>query len=226
MKVRIYNTILNPNIWIDENTINPEIRAALLKIANDFYTDLELKAPIVDVLLLGSSANYNWSDKSDIDLHIVVDFNKISPDIEIVKKFVDFARSKWNSNHNIKIKGHNIEVYIQDASINHRSTGIFSLLKNAWVKKPNKLIIKLDNNLIQNKFTQYVYKINDAVKSNNIDKLKNVSKDIYDMREVGLSTYGEFSTENIVFKLLRSKNYIELIKNKIRDIYDNQMSIK
>lgn len=67
MKARIYNDTLNPNIWNADKSIKPEIRDALLKIAQDFYIESELPAPIEDVYILGSAANYNWGPSSDVD---------------------------------------------------------------------------------------------------------------------------------------------------------------
>jgi hypothetical protein len=46
------------------------------------------------------------------------------------------------------------------------------------------------------------------------------------MREAGLDMAGEFSTENIVFKLLRNNNYIDNLKNSTRKVYDIQHTMK
>ena len=51
MKIRIYNNTLNPAFWNSDNTLKPEIREALLKIAQDFYEDTELTAPIEDIYM-------------------------------------------------------------------------------------------------------------------------------------------------------------------------------
>ena len=83
MKFRIYNNTLNPDLWQDSNTLKPEVRESLLKTAQDFYKDTELTAPIEDIYMLGSSANYNWSPTSDIDLHVVIDFKKINRDVDL-----------------------------------------------------------------------------------------------------------------------------------------------
>jgi predicted nucleotidyltransferase len=227
MKVRIYNETLNPALWdLTTNTLKQEIRNTLLKIAYDFYKDVELSAPIEDVYLLGSGANYNWTETSDVDLHVLINFKKINPDVDLDKKLVDSIKSNWNKNHNITIKNHKVELYIQDITEKNRAMGVYSVLKNHWIKAPDKLNIQLDNALIQQKYSAAVLQIKDAIDSKDIEKIKAVSKSIYDMREVGLSKIGEFSVENIVFKLLRNKNYIDLIKNTTRSLYDASVSIK
>ena len=69
---------LNPVLW-DNNSLRKEVRLKLLKIARHFA--LYLNVPVLhlkDVTLSGSSAGYNYSDYSDIDLHLVV--NKLEND--------------------------------------------------------------------------------------------------------------------------------------------------
>lgn len=226
MKARIYNDTLNPNIWNPDNTIKPEVRDALLKVAQDFYAESELTAPIQDIYMLGSAANYNWGPSSDIDVHVLIDFNKLSMERDLVKKMVDSIKANWNKNHNIQIKAHRVELYIQDITEANRAMGIYSILNNRWVKFPQKLTLNLDKNLIQKKYTDMVLQIKNAIKSNNLEDLKRVLKSVYDMRESGLSKGGEFSSENIVFKLLRTRNHLDNLKNAVNKVYDAKLSLK
>jgi hypothetical protein len=46
------------------------------------------------------------------------------------------------------------------------------------------------------------------------------------MRESGLSKGGEFSSENIVFKLLRTRNHLDNLKNAVNKVYDAKLSLK
>jgi predicted nucleotidyltransferase len=226
MKIRIYNNTLNPDLWQDSNTLKPEVRESLLKTAQDFYKDTELTAPIEDIYMLGSSANYNWSPTSDIDLHVVIDFKKINRDVDLTKQLVDALKSNWNKNHNVTIKGRRMEVYIQDINEKNRSTGVYSVLNNKWVLMPQKIRVVLDNKLIQQKYTNLALQIKLAIKEQNLDKLKNILKMLYNMREAGLSKSGEYSVENIVFKTLRSRGFIDLLKNTVNKLYDSQVSVK
>ena len=119
---------LNPKLWTDFE-INEEVKEDLLKIASDFYSSTDLNADVKDIVLTGSLANYNWSEKySDYDLHILINFKDVDDNVVLVKKFVDSAKNIWNKDHDIRIKGYEVEVYIQDISEPHKSTGIFSLL--------------------------------------------------------------------------------------------------
>ncbi len=224
MNVRIYNDTLNPNIW-DNLKLKPEIKEKLLQIGKDFYADTETDAPLKDVLFVGSLANYNWSDTSDFDVHVVIDFKDVDENVELVEKLVNALKSKQNDEHDIHLKGHNVEVYIQDVTKENRSTGVYSLMQDKWLSEPQKENIEIDKEKIQEKYNDFVRKINSALKSQDIDKLKSIIKDVYDMRQSGLDKSGELSTENLVFKILRNRNYIEKLKQEIINLYDKKQSL-
>jgi predicted nucleotidyltransferase len=224
MKVRIYNDTLNPNIW-DNLELKPEIKEKLLQIGKDFYADTETDAPLKDVLFVGSLANYNWSDTSDFDVHVVIDFKDVDENVELVEKLVNALKSKWNDEHDIHVKQHNVEVYIQDVTKENRSTGVYSLMQDKWLSEPQKENIEIDKEKIQEKYNDFVRKINSALKAQDIDKLKSIVKDVYDMRQAGLNKSGELSTENLVFKILRNRNYIEKLKQEIINLYDKKQSL-
>ena len=106
---------LNRQIWQRGNTLDPAVSERLLKIAKDFYEKLDLPAPILDITFTGSMANYNWTNLSDIDLHIVINYSDVNEDIDLVKNYLMEAKSNWNRNHDIQIKGHEVEIYVQDS---------------------------------------------------------------------------------------------------------------
>jgi hypothetical protein len=223
--MRVYNSILNPDIWANENEIHSEIRIKLLQVANNFYKNTELTVPIKDILLLGSNANYNWTPSSDLDTHIVIDFKLLNMSPEAAKEFTNLLKYKWNEEHDIHIKSYNVEMYIQDADAKNASTGVYSILNNAWIKKPVKENVVLDKELIKKKYQDSVAKIQNAIKEQNLNAMKTILKDIYDFRQAGLDRAGEFSTENVVFKLLRNKNYLDTLRTEINKLYDKQVSL-
>ena len=223
-KHRIYNSILNPAIWATEDDIKPDVLNMLLKVANTFYKDTELTVPLEDIYFLGSTAGYNWTQTSDIDLHLVVDFSKIGDDEELVKNYVDGLKSKWNQSHDIKIGNHPVEVYIQDKSEINNSQSVYSLMKSTWVKKPKHEDIKVDKDAIKKKYKQLVQSINVAIQQQDINKIKKLTKRIYDMRQAGLDKSGEFSSENLAFKLLRSTGYINKLRDTVTQLTDKELS--
>lgn len=221
---------LNPKIW-DDFEINQEVREQLIQIAQDFYEGTDLNADVKDIILTGSLANYNWSDKySDYDLHILIDFTEVNHDTDLVKKYVDSAKNVWNGLHDIKIKGYEVEVYIQDIEEPHKSTGVFSLMSNKWNVRPSKVEFEPDEEDIKEKAKSVMMMVDDLEEQVDEDKhdkfeekLSRVWDKIKNYRKSGLeSEGGEFSTGNLVFKLLRRSGYIGKILKLRRQSYDNQ----
>lgn len=221
---------LNPKIW-DDFKIDDEVREDLLKIAEDFYGSTDLEADVEDIVLTGSLANYNWSEKySDYDLHILIDFTKVNDAIELVKKYVDSAKSVWNKEHDIKIKGYEVEVYIQDISEPHKSTGVFSLLNNKWNVKPEEFDFEPDEDMIAEKGKSVMMMVDELEEEVDedkydafIEKVQKVWEKVKNYRKSGLeSEGGELSMGNLVFKFLRRNGYVGKIIDLKRKSYDNQ----
>ena len=137
---------LNPKVWDGDQKLRPEIRKNLLKITNDYIEGLEIEnLDIEDVTFTGSLANYNWSQYSDVDLHILIDYNDIPVDESLVQDFLKSKSTAWNQNHDIKIYGYDVELYVQDINEEHVSTGVYSILKNEWLITPEKKIITVND---------------------------------------------------------------------------------
>ena len=136
---------LEPKFWSD-NRLNPKISKRLAKITQEFIDGLDFPVPInvEDIVLTGSLANYNWSKYSDVDLHIIVDFSKIDFNRKLVKRLFDEARMRWNDLHAITVYGHEVEIYVEDTIEVHKSSGIYSIANDEWVKEPTPGQIDFD----------------------------------------------------------------------------------
>lgn len=226
---------LNPIVWEDEK-LKPEIREELMSLADDIFASLELEdIEYEDVQFTGSLANYNWSKYADVDLHILVDYTLINPDVVLVEKYLDEFKKNWNKSHNILIYGFDLEIYVQNTKGHAVSTGVYSVLNDTWVKKPNQFKQEIDKEALESKSISYMEEVDDleeliADKGVNLDgfnaRLKKVWKKIKNGRQAGLETDGELSTENLVFKLLRRNGYIEKIIDLKAAAYDMQHTIK
>lgn len=229
------NDTLQPDIWGDDEKINPEIREVLVKIAQDYWESLYCEdvvcknIPILDIILTGSLANYNWSKYSDVDLHIIFDINKLGPNKEFIKELLDVKTRKWNSDHDITIKGFEVELYLQPHDIKHFATGVYSVMNDEWNIEPKKEVVSLDKETIRKKYKEFVKQVNDIEKDkdnqsviNRIEKLKDKIKK---MRKAGLETGGEYSVENIVFKLLRRNDIMEKLGDLSTNAYDDEYTI-
>jgi predicted nucleotidyltransferase len=226
------NKILNPKVWESEDTINSEIRETLIKIAKSYYDSLSLNVPITDIVLTGSLANYNWSKYSDFDIHIVIDMNKFGDKKDLVKDLLGAKTRSWNDNHDIKIKDYDVELYIQDKNEEHHSTGVYSLMDEKWVLKPEKTAPKINKNSVREKYKKIVDTLNDIKKqykkgneetvTTRLGKLKDRIKK---MRQSVLESGGEFSAENIAFKLLRRNEIMTQIGDLMDKAFDKSMSL-
>ena len=58
----------------DKYKMREDIRKKLLEVSDDFIETFGVEFFIHDIVLTGSLANYNWSQYSDVDLHILIDF--------------------------------------------------------------------------------------------------------------------------------------------------------
>ena len=221
---------LNPKVWTDY-TIDEDIRKELAKIAEDYFESIELgEVKLKDIMLTGSNCNFNWSKYSDFDLHLVMDFSEINDDVELVKKYLDAAGKVWNSQHDITIKGYDVEIYSQDISEEHTSSGEYSLMNDEWIKKPSKQDFTPDEDLIRKKSKLLMEAIDEMEEDLEkgieyeelMTKLKKIWKKIKEGRKAGLEKEGEFSIENLVFKLLRRNDYITKLLSIKKIAYDTQ----
>lgn len=200
-----------------------EIKKRLLEISNDFVDSFGVEFFIHDVVLTGSLANYNWSQYSDVDLHILIDFEESKYEVKILKEFFDAKKNVWNEKHNIKIKGYDVEVYVQDVTEEHISSGVYSILHNNWVIEPKKETPNIDDRKILEKGEEFAKKIDSLIKTQDestMSKLEDLRKKIKEFRQSGLESGGEYSYENLTFKLLRRNGYIQKLlqlKNKLKD---------
>ena len=224
---------LEPRIWKDKK-LKRQVKKHLMKIANDFIEGLPAPVKIKDVTLTGSLANYNWSNYSDVDLHIIVDFLSVDENTTLVKSFFDNARMRWNNTHDIRIRGYDVEIYVENVNEGHRSSGVYSIMNDEWIKEPKKFNATIDFNAARRKADDIEFQVNitdnliivgkykQALK--NVERLK---RKIKNLRRAGLeSPKQEFSIENIAFKILRRNGILDLLQQLKTQAYDNMLNLK
>jgi hypothetical protein len=224
---------LNPKIWDENKVLQPEVRKRLLKIANDYFESLELPdVDIIDVTFTGSLANYNWSKYSDVDLHIVIDYDEIEMEENLREDFLALHKNAWNDKHNIKVYGYEVEIYVQNEGEPHHSTGIYSVLNNDWDIEPEHQNFKIDNEGVKRKanvlmdMIEDVYDSMDGDKEVTIEKVDKLKDKISKMRSCGLEEGGEFSIENMAFKVLRRNGMMERLGDIKIASYDDMMTLE
>lgn len=232
---------LCPEIW-ENYTLKSDVRMKLLNIADDFidYLDINWVKPS-DIILTGSICNYNWSEYSDIDLHIMVDFSQVDENLKLLKEYFNSKKTNWNIDHDtILIYGYPVELYVQDVNEEHISSGVYSLERDEWIVEPDPENVSTDGvdfdvvKRIVASFTNKVDEICEMFENENDDYMlslihnmgKIVLKAIKDCRSQGFKKDGkEMNEGNLVFKALRRNETIQKLYDILHGTYDKMNSL-
>lgn len=216
---------LNARLWDRSEHLRPDVHAKLMEIARDFQEflgvpDLDVK----DITVSGSNAAYNYTPQSDIDLHLVVDLPEADHS-EVYRELFDAKKFQYNETHNIKIGGYDVELYVQNPNQEHHSQGIYSLMRNAWVRVPRRRKAEIDDISTRSKYEDLAARIDSTVSGGNHDSMADLMKKIRSMRQSGLEQQGEFGSDNLAFKLLRNNGYIKKLVDARNAARDRELSL-
>jgi len=227
---RWYNDTLPVRFWKDEE-FDPSVREKLLEIAADVAESAGVTDAVQDVQLTGSMANFNYTEHSDLDVHILLDFADINKDEDLVRAALDGKRFIWNLRHNITMGGHEVELYFQDMEDPHTASGLYSLLKDEWLAVPTHNPPSIDERDVQLKSDGVKRHIDDLEIDSRtegkdlndlIDAASALRSKISKMRKDSLAQDGEFGVGNLAFKELRNSGYIEKLINVAHKLFDDQ----
>ena len=224
---------LNTEIW-EGDKLNPKVRTKLIKIATDFFKELKLPAEVKmkDIIFTGSLANYNWSKFSDVDLHIVLDFSQVEAADQFKEDFFYAQKALWNQEHDITVFDFPVELYVQDIKAKLVASAVYSVKNDKWILKAEREAFKLNKNIIKNKADMFISRLktirDDYEKGEYqsvVDKVKSLKDKIKKYRTAGLDKGGEFSIENLVFKVLRRTAFMDILDSYKAKAYDTLMSV-
>lgn len=202
---------LNPELFEDEK-LKDDVHEALIKIADAFKEKLKLPQEPVDIYFTGSEANYNYNENSDIDLHLVYDFEQVGMNAELLNKYLQSAKRVFNDEHDITIKNIPVEVGAENIAEPLTTSGVYSLISNNWVIKPQYANVEIEKpedatlDEIRNI-------IEDAIMKQDQNEIEGVIKVVWDMRKKGLKEEGEFGPSNTLFKMLRNDGTLARLKD-------------
>lgn len=236
---------LNPKIWYLPNEkymgdpegqkyeMKPEVRERLLEIAYQFLDYLNVDLIVTDIVLTGSLANYNWSKYSDFDIHIIANYNQFpQAQLELYKELFMLKKALFNKSHDIKLFGYETELYVEGEEDAHFSSGVYSLLYDEWQHKPEKEDVKIDKETVKRKAQQWMDIIDgvlENIEDEDIDDAKELiekyKEKLRKFRTCGLQKDGEYSSENLVFKILRRNGYLEKLRGASHKILEKGLSM-
>ena len=229
MKVLVYattqiNDTLNPKLW-DGNKLKSDVREKLLDIVDEFkdYVDLDIK--ILDAHIVGSNASYNYTDHSDLDLHVVVNFETLDASEEVVNALFNSEKKSFNDDYDLEMSGVNVEIYVEDVKAATVSNGIYSLFEDEWIKEPVKETVSFDDDAVDAKVEELRPQIVNALNGLDSRVVTDVIDDLYLIRKNGLATGGEYSVDNQVFKSIRNEGLLDKLKDKLLELRSKELSI-
>jgi len=218
------NSVLNPKIW-EGDRLKSDVRGALMRIAEDFLDYIDVPIKVLDIVVAGGNANYTYTKKSDLDLHIIADFDKVECDREAAELF-DTKRLLYKKEHDIKVKDIPVELYVED----HRTPAVsaaYSILKDKWVREPEQRDVDWDRAKVEKMINVWNKIISEAIKTGDLQSCRNVLKLLREYRKLGLKTADkEYSVPNLVYKSLRNSQTLEGLVTLINKLHDKELSLK
>lgn len=244
------HTRLNPKLWTADEKLKPEVEEKIKQIVDIFLNGLledEIKINVKDILIIGSNASYNYTPHSDLDLHIIVDTDNLQCPDNLYSKLYSAYRSLFNKRLDIDFYNIPVELYIEDESTPRVSNGVYSVLNKEWLQEPQYVNIPdMDMDIFDAELAKWEERYrqvsNDAVreleeyytpnpdaaediKTKQIKEIEAYIEDLYNLRKVGLPLTGEYGLENVIFKTIRNKGYLDKLKDLKNKLLGKELSL-
>ena len=223
-KFEVHNT-LNPKLWDNENNLLDDVKARLFEIVEQFTSTVDIPLPIADIHLVGSNCNYNYTNKSDLDVHIISNFELVQAPKEVMQVLYNALKAKFNADYDISIRGIDVEIYVEDIKSTTMSNGIYSLYKDKWIKFPEKLT-NIPNVDFGQQLVGMTNRIQRAIQSENSDDIKDVINSLYMIRKNSLGTEGEYGKGNQLFKEVRNNGLLDDLKDAYKKARSKELTLE
>ncbi len=221
---------LNPRLFNNSTKkMRREVRERLIEIADKFVDSLKedgVPLKVYDYWVLGSNAAYNYTSKSDIDTHIIVNMEDVDVAPEVLTILYNYAKSKFNDDYDITIRGQEVELYIEDINASAISNGVYSLKRDKWIKEPEPMKESSIDVTVEDEYKEWESKFDNAIESEDIEKLQSFVDDIYILRKDSLAKDGEFGLGNLIFKEMRNQDKLQQIKDKIKELESKELTLE
>jgi len=224
-----YHQDLNPKFWVS-NKLKSDVKVRLIRIGQEWAKFANIpNSAIKDMIFVGGNANYNYTEFSDIDLHLVIDKDALPDCPDLLDDYLKDKKQLWALTHNITIYGHDVELYAEEEGTPRPSNqGVYSVKKDKWLVVPQRLNNEIDRDLLKSKTRDMMRKIDFLIsnKSDDVSEFKKLKEKLRNMRSAAIRKGGEFSIENLVFKELRNNGYLKKLSDYTTSIQDKSLSLE
>lgn len=213
---------LNPVLW-SNNKLRPDIKEKIMELVTEFNSTLDIPLTILDINIVGSNASYNYTDKSDVDVHIVTNFEEYGYPKEFIEAAMNSFKTNFNNKYDVNYGGYNVEIYVEDVRSSPNSNGIYSVVRDEWIKEPTKLQpIDID---LEPEYSLFVDRINQILYDGTEEDIVRVIDDLYLLRRNSLVLDGEFGKGNLIFKTIRNDGLLDDLKERRVELASKELSI-
>ena len=223
-KFEVHET-LNPKLWSSDNKLLDDVKVKIVEIIEQFISTCDIPINMVDAHLVGSNASYNYTQYSDLDVHIISNFDLVDAPKEILQVLYNALKTKFNADYDISIRGIDVEIYVEDIRSTAISNGVYSLYEDRWIRFPKKLT-DVPQVEIEPEFSEWKEKFQTAINSGNSDSIVNVINDIYILRKNSLDSEGEYGKGNQIFKEIRNCGLLDSAKDAYKTFKSKELTIE
>ena len=224
-KVELHDT-LNPKIW-ENDKLKSEVKDKLEEIIDQFILELhdnDIPVKVLDARLVGSNASFNYTENSDMDVHLIVNTQEASCDTNVLTLLYNYFKSNFNDKYDISIHGIPVELYIEDVGASAVSNGIYSIYDDEWIKYPEP--VEVPDIDITDDFAVLERRYKNIIEDNNAEEAEELLDELYLRRKDSLATEGEYGRDNLLFKQFRSEGYLDGLKEVLNGITSKELSLE
>ena len=217
---------LNPKIW-ENDKLKSEVKDKLEEIIDQFILELhdnDIPVKVLDARLVGSNASFNYTENSDMDVHLIVNTQEASCDTNVLTLLYNYFKSNFNDKYDISIHGIPVELYIEDVGASAVSNGIYSIYDDEWIKYPEP--VEVPDIDITDDFAVLERRYKNIIEDNNAEEAEELLDELYLRRKDSLATEGEYGRDNLLFKQFRSEGYLDGLKEVLNGITSKELSLE
>ena len=222
-KFEVHDT-LNPKLWTDDKLRN-EVAVKISEIVQQFISTCDIPLHISDIHIVGSQASYNYTENSDLDVHIISNFDLVDCSKEVLQTAYNSIKTRFNSEYDITIHGIDVELYVEDVKSTVMSNGIYSLYEEKWIKFPKKLI-NIPEVDVSKEVEAWCNSIKDAITEKNSELIEYMIDELYLIRKNSLDTEGEYGKGNQLFKEIRNLGFLDKLKDAYKEARSKELSLE